>query len=412
MATEEPRYVQAYSINPNKVVLYDRYIGPRSAGNRTKGYDNLKNNENLFGELSQNAERRMLKALDYMIYLSREKTNYGHYRQPISKTTTATINSKSKQALAENGLILEKEKGTIYKKPINYKLTFITLTLSSTQVHSDNEIKAQLLNQFLIELRRDHGVQMYIWKAEKQQNQNIHFHILTDKYIPWRPLRALWNRIQNKLGYIDRYGDAMREFYKNGFRPTQHAQDHRSIKHQLEAWKRGKETSWTDPNSTDIHGIIHVKNIRNYMAKYLTKTTDKEDKDRKSKMEYIQVQINDLKSSIEGDRLVPYSDKNAEFQKKSIILELQRQFDELRKMGVEGRIWGSSQLLSKMKGLGDFGDPPDIDLLAEKAEKIWRNEIGPDVWVTTYFVNFNDTPDLKNYFDSYINSLFPERLNL
>ena len=83
-------------------------------------------------------------------------------------------------------LTTQYQKSKVYQNPVQYKLTFITLTLPSKQIHSDNEIKSKCLNQFLIELKKNHSVSRYIWKAEKQENNNIHFHIIADKFIKWQ----------------------------------------------------------------------------------------------------------------------------------------------------------------------------------------------------------------------------------
>ena len=47
-----------------------------------------------------------------------------------------------------------------------FKLTFITLTLSAKQgIHTDIEIKRELLNHFLITIKRSFGVKHYVWRA-------------------------------------------------------------------------------------------------------------------------------------------------------------------------------------------------------------------------------------------------------
>ncbi len=128
-----------------------------------------------------------------------------------------------------------------YKKYYDFKINFITLTLASKQTHSDQEIKKKLLNQFLIECKSKWNVNNYLWRAESQRNGNIHFHICTDKFIPWLELRNNWNRIQNKLGYVDRF----------------------HVKHRHRS-----------PNSTDVHSIKKIKNIGAYLGKYCTKNSD------------------------------------------------------------------------------------------------------------------------------------------
>lgn len=81
----------------------------------------------------------------------------------------------------------------------------ITLTLSSKQRHSDKEIKAEILQPFIRFLIRNYGLLYYFWRAEKQQNGNIHFHVLIDKYIDKVKLQELWNGYQDKLQYVCEY---------------------------------------------------------------------------------------------------------------------------------------------------------------------------------------------------------------
>ena len=126
-------------------------------------------------------------------------------------------------------------------------LTFVTLTLSAKQFHSDREIKRKMLNRFIIESGRKWGVKTYIWKAEKQKNGNIHFHLLYDRYIDWQDIRNVWNKIQEDNGYIDKF------YEEHGHR---------------------------NPNSSDIHGLYKDKNnqlignLGSYIAKYFSKKED------------------------------------------------------------------------------------------------------------------------------------------
>lgn len=169
-------------------------------------------------------------------------------------------------------LAQEKELPSSYHgKTFAFKLSFITLTLSAQQKHSDQDIKAECLNQFLVEARKRWKVHHYLWRAEPQCNGNIHFHILCDKFIPWSELRDTWNRIQNKLGYVDRYRDQMREFHRSGFQVRQDLLKKWSYKNQIRAYRTGSKKDWNSPNSTDIHSVWKIKNLPAYLAKYCTK---------------------------------------------------------------------------------------------------------------------------------------------
>jgi hypothetical protein len=229
--------IPTLSIHPDRINVFNEIVR-----HVPKKYDkiqkiqmpksNFHNNK-----FSNQARRKVSKALDYLIFLSSDK------QLPP----------------------------TAHGKSLNFKISFITLTLSSLQKHSDNEIKELLLNQFLIEAKRKWNVSNYVWRAEKQKNGNIHFHILTDRFIPWSELRQVWNRIQNKLGYCDRYREEMLKFHNGGFKVRADLLKHWSYKKQIKAYKEGCANDWHNPNSTDIHSIRLVSNVKAYVMKYVTK---------------------------------------------------------------------------------------------------------------------------------------------
>jgi hypothetical protein len=121
------------------------------------------------------------------------------------------------------------------------KMVFITLTLSSKQMHTDNEIKREVLDKFITYLKRDTGVKYYFWKAESQKNGNIHFHLIVDHYVDHKKIREIWNTCQERLLYIS-------EFEKK-------------YKHR-------------NPNSTDVRIVDNPKIAYSYMMKYVLKNED------------------------------------------------------------------------------------------------------------------------------------------
>lgn len=86
-------------------------------------------------------------------------------------------------------------------------LTFLTLTLPAKQIHTDNEIKRECLNHFIIACVRSGFFKYYFWRAEKQKNGNIHFHLLIDSYFDKIKLQEIWCKCIEKLGYIKAYQD-------------------------------------------------------------------------------------------------------------------------------------------------------------------------------------------------------------
>jgi hypothetical protein len=124
------------------------------------------------------------------------------------------------------------------QRKFQFMLNFITLTLSDIQRHSDQDIKRLLLEPFIKFLQRNHSMQSYFWKAEVQDNGNIHFHITTNIYIHHRKVRDAWNHFQKSCGYLNNF--------QNQFNNE-------------------------SPNSTDIHSVRSTKGIAKYIAGYINK---------------------------------------------------------------------------------------------------------------------------------------------
>lgn len=199
----------------------------------------LKSDRKSHGSVSPIARRKLARAVDYLLLLTSDKNVY-------ARTTG---------------------------RQFAMKVAFITLTLPSSQIHSDNEIKGSCLNQFLIEVKKRCHVNRYVWRAEKQRNGNIHFHIVVDRFIPYQQVRDMWNRICNKLGYVDRYRAEMQKWHNGGFQVRQDLLRTWDYKSQVRAYKAGVVSDWNSPNSTDIHSIRKIINLKAYIVKYMTKTT-------------------------------------------------------------------------------------------------------------------------------------------
>lgn len=167
-------------------------------------------------KLSQQSKRKLNKAISYMCHLAPEK----------------------------------KVKGVKYEGYMKFKVSFVTLTLSSQQQHSDNEIKKTCLAPFLDYMRKVYHAKRFVWKAERQRNGNIHFHILFDVFIPYDKIRYQWNKCQNRLGYIDRY-------FSNS--------NNCSAIHSF-------ADSYNLVNSTDVHSVKKIRDLKRYLAKYMIKS--------------------------------------------------------------------------------------------------------------------------------------------
>jgi hypothetical protein len=80
-----------------------------------------------------------------------------------------------------------------YDKKRDRRLRFLTLTLPERQSITDNEIKRRILVPFIQELKSLFHVEHYFWRAEAQQNGNIHFHLIIDKYVDKHKVAYIWD---------------------------------------------------------------------------------------------------------------------------------------------------------------------------------------------------------------------------
>lgn len=169
--------------------------------------------------------------------------NHKRASRPASNLTSGQLSKKASSKIKHvyTWLVASSYYKEVYSrkdgKRFWFKLNFITLTLSSPQIHSDQYIKDKMLSSFIQWLQRKNGVRSYIWKAEAQGNGNIHFHITTDKFIHHNAIRLKWNSIQQEHGYL------------------KHDSDFDKIKLT---------------NSTDVKAVKKPKKLILYMIKYFT----------------------------------------------------------------------------------------------------------------------------------------------
>lgn len=248
--------VSCLSIRPDRICLYSKlegwercYSAPKLTGSAIR--DRQKG-------LSRKAARRLKDAINTLIYLADWKSVY--------------VKDSNKR--------------------FRFKVSFITLTLPSSQVHKDKEIHNTVFKPFMADWVKVNPGMLYVWKAEVQDNGNIHYHITSNIFIHHRKLRTRWNRAINKLGYIDR-------------------------------------CNTDNPNSTDVHSVIKVRNLAAYLVKYLSK--------------------GDIYSRLQKRYLKRYKrelgDKN-----NTVCRVPSRWFTELKRI-VEIQPWGASKALLDAKAI-------------------------------------------------------------
>ena len=315
--------IPTIKIHPSKIITYNQILYTNAKPTRTKSYSSqstlvsvevngkielkrvstkfLNSSRSANGELSKQAKKKLSLAIEYFLTINKPD------------------NSKSGNT------------GRHYQN----KIAFITLTLPSKQVHSDNDIKSKCLNQFLIELSKYHKVSNYVWRAEYQKNGNIHFHILVNRYIFWNDIRNRWNRIINKLGYVDRYRDYLKEYHATGFQVRTDLLKTWPLENQIKAYQEGLKTDFHNPNSIDVHSINNITNIKNYITKYMSKSVVNKD--------------DNLEEHLENHR-------------------------------ASGRIWGASIIFSNLRGA-----TTEIDNQIEEHLKKFEEMFPDKVFKSDYF---------------------------
>ncbi len=223
MKRQRQEYPKAEMVNikPNGISIYQTYI---------------------YGRPSRNKEKTKLEELETKANTS----NMGNLEGTKAYGGTLTKNAKKRLKEKINLLvaIAKPKEAMSYSNGLSYffRLNFITLTLPAAQGKvTDQEIKKKVLQPWLKHMRIRRNLKSYIWRAERQYNGNVHFHITTDTYIPLEQIRTTWNYYLEELGYITKFKE------KHGY---------------------------DEPNSTDVHSIRKVKNIAAYMIKYMSKTPE------------------------------------------------------------------------------------------------------------------------------------------
>ena len=385
-----------YKLTPNRLTLFERPIDRVVSDKEKETWNNLGDNSNRYNEISEMSAKRLKDRLELMIFITKEKIIKGRRIESVK--------------ISE---VIEKSKKEAYETAIKYKLTMITLTLSAVQVHTDEEIKRHLLNDFLTQISKKYNIELYVWKAEKQENGNIHFHIIIDRYIHHAEVRALWNRIQNKkkFEYVDRYRESQIEKYKNGFMIDRNSKIEENV--QLLRYEKAKSEDFRNPNSTDIHSLRSVRNTASYLTKYLVKGVTKND--RMLRIDIIRKNIDSVqKAKLKITASASVLTKNETKEKKANLMlsnfnqqieKLTVELNELLNQGVSGRIYGLSRKLSKLTHVTDMQtvhNVPHINEIAE-AETYHSTLQIMNKSVKTFFYNIERCPNLKKeIFSHYI----------
>lgn len=255
------------SISPRSISLYRKAYDMNRTCYIRKYVDrseNLRDNRIKSG-LSEKAKARIRKCIDFMELTSEIKTTKHKNGEYKWKLNFLTLHLPAPQfSFKESGEPVQKFRITEFEKGLYI------------QNFTDKDVKSKCLNQFLTELRQTYGVKDYIWKAETQENGNIHFHLTTNVYLPAMEIRDIWNRCLNKLKMVDYYhGKFSKLDFKQycNYRKSSAMGRNLSLSQLQTAFSFGVKTNWQSPNTTDIHSTKKVKNMAAYLTEYICKNT-------------------------------------------------------------------------------------------------------------------------------------------
>lgn len=280
-------------------------------------------------DISEKAGRRIKKAVTWLVNMAEPKPliwtdkKTGQLKRGAFKVNFVTLTLPASQSIPAEYYNSQPESARQW-------FTYSEIATRKTWI-SDNDIKAKLLNQFLTEckqhvLKESAGAEKmlyYFWRAEAQKNGNIHFHLLADRYLHHEYLKTTWNRILNKMGFIDRYQAQQKEKYKNGFAPDLRKANQKenpwTVSAQIEAYKKGVAADWTQPNSTDVHSVNKIQSLGAYLSKYVSKA--EENRKISGRKWYISTALSKLNSATAFIEDVADEIKNLQKKCKTVALD-------------------------------------------------------------------------------------------
>jgi hypothetical protein len=261
------------SIGPTHFTLFTNYSSIRGRKRAMAGLPPIQVKRILdTGTMSRGARSCFMRAMSYLALIAKEKT------------------------------VFNSEKNYHFK----FRQSFITLTLPSKQMHSDNYVKQNILNQFIDALQKRYPSLSYVWRAEKQGNGNIHFHLLTDHFIPRHHINYRWRKVLWHHGYMQKFYDK---------HPTKEAP------------------------AAEIRKVRNDAELSMYMRKYLIKGLSR-------------LTVPEIHAKIDSckNRLLSATGYDAVTKLNQQIKSLYNMLAEVKKPKIKGKLWGcSGNLLLKPK---------------------------------------------------------------
>jgi hypothetical protein len=143
-----------------------------------------------------------------------------------------------------------KDKATAFFRAATGDRVFVTLTFLAAV---DDASGVSILNKFLTSVRKVYKKLQYLWVAERQENGNIHFHLIMNKRLPVRKWNAMWVMAQ----------------YNAGIRGKNKFGEEVSMAEIQDRYLKEKVHECFNP--LDIKKVKSIGALSSYLTKYITK---------------------------------------------------------------------------------------------------------------------------------------------
>ncbi len=222
---------------------------------------------------SEDEQERMQMERDYQNYRSNYGISFYQFETIGSRLTGYQIAPEKQKKDNSKHTTSKRTKDKIKEKMLalyracsgkkgmrSHVVNFTLCTLTFVAPVGDHD-GVKCLNKFLTVLRDRYGKFAYIWVAERQENGNIHFHMIADSRFPIGYINSLW--------VAQQYNCNIRNWESD----LQLYEDHRTNFANLHT--EGKYNIVQDYlNPVDIRNVKTIDGVSCYLTNYVTMNTD------------------------------------------------------------------------------------------------------------------------------------------
>lgn len=200
---------------------------------------------------------------------SKNNLNRGFKTLGVSNATMKKIKTASRVLSYASKLRKVRNSKGVY---INHLCMFITLTLPYQQTHPDSEITKKILGTFFDKCRKIGILENYVWRAEKQINGNIHYHILTDSFVNYSMIYKIWLISLERLNYVSQYKKKFGSMCFSDYKNLAHNKNIDLIK-LSDRYAKGVRDGWKFPPCVETDYCNDISQVSSYIAKYTAKVS-------------------------------------------------------------------------------------------------------------------------------------------